>query len=147
MSSSRVLKIKTYVVLFLMVSVGTFGNLLLDKGMKAAGTVTLASKTAVLRSTFAILTSGDIWFGIAFMLAFMICHMLVLSWADYSFVMPFSAISYALVPLFGHFWLGEVVHPLRWAGIGLIVCGVFLVSRTPPRTVPLHEGPFPAEVA
>ena len=31
----------------------------------------------------------------------MVCHMLVLSWADYSFVMPFSAIAYALVPLLG----------------------------------------------
>jgi len=58
----------------------------------------------------------------------------VLSWADYSFVMPFSAITYALVPLLGFFWLHEEVSPARWAGIALIMFGVFLISRTPPST-------------
>ena len=68
------------------------------------------------------------------MLAFMVCHMLVLSWADYSFVMPFSAIAYALVPLLGYLFLGEQVSAARWIGIVLIVLGVFLINRTPPRT-------------
>jgi uncharacterized membrane protein len=58
----------------------------------------------------------------------------VLSWADYSFVMPFSAITYALVPVLGYIWLGENVPVARRIGILLIVFGVFLVSRTPPRT-------------
>jgi drug/metabolite transporter (DMT)-like permease len=69
------------------------------------------------------------------MLLFMVCHMLVLSWADYSFVMLFSAITYALVPVLGYIWLGEYVPPARRIGIVLIVFGVFLVSRTPPRTI------------
>jgi drug/metabolite transporter (DMT)-like permease len=34
----------------------------------------------------------------------------------------------------GHVWLGEAVPPLRSVGIALIVFGVVLVSRTPPRT-------------
>jgi drug/metabolite transporter (DMT)-like permease len=135
MRSSRTLKLKTYIVLFLMVSLGTVGNLALDKGMKDAGAVGLSSRAAITRSLVQVLTSGEIWLGIAFMLAFMICQMLVLSWADYSFVMPFLAISYALVPLFGYLWLRETVHPARWGGIGLIVFGLFLVSRTPPSTI------------
>ena len=80
------------------------------------------------------ITSGTIWLGIGCMLLFMICHMLVLSWADYSFVMPFSAVTYALVPVLGYIWLGEYVPVPRRIGILLIVFGVFLVSRTPPRT-------------
>ena len=60
--------------------------------------------------------------------------MLVLSWADYSFVMPFSAIAYALVPLLGYLWLGEIVPGTRWVGITLIVFGVCLISRTLPST-------------
>lgn len=134
MHSSRTLTIKTYVVLFLMVSVGTVGNVILDKGMKDAGTLDISSRSAIASGLWQILTSTEIWLGIAFMLAFMICHMLVLSWADFSFVMPFSAVSYALVPLAGYFWLGETVHRARWVGIVLIVLGVILVSRTPPRT-------------
>lgn len=136
MQSSRTLKTKTYVVLFLMVSVGTLGNVALDKGMKDAGTVDISSRAAIQHSLLQILISREIWLGIALMLAFMICHMLVLSWADFSFVMPFSAVSYALVPLAGYLWLGETVHTARWVGIALIVLGVLLVSRTPPRTSP-----------
>ena len=144
MHSSRTLKTKTYVVLFLMVSVGTIGNVALDKVMKGAGTVDLSSRAAIARGLVQILTNREIWLGIALMLAFMICHMLVLSWADFSFVMPFSAVSYALVPLAGYFWLGETVHPARWAGIALIVLGVLLVSRTPPRTTLPHTGEAPS---
>jgi uncharacterized membrane protein len=143
MHSSQTLRTKTYVVLFLMVSVGTLGNVALDKGMKDAGAIDLSSRAAVAKGLVQILLSRDIWIGIALMIAFMICHMLVLSWADFSFVMPFSAVSYALVPLAGYLWLGETVHPARWAGIALIVLGVLLVSRTPPRTTSLTVGSAP----
>jgi uncharacterized membrane protein len=139
MQSSRTLRTKTYVVLFLMVSVGTLGNVALDKGMKDVGTVDISSRATILKSLLQILGSRDIWLGISLMLAFMICHMLVLSWADFSFVMPFSAVSYALVPLAGYLWLDEKVHPSRWVGIALIVLGVLLVSRTPPRTGPVES--------
>ena len=75
------------------------------------------------------------------MLGFMVCHMLVLSWADYSFVMPFSAIAYALVPLLAYLFLHEQVSTARWIGIVLIVLGVVLINRTPHRTTP--QGTIP----
>ena len=99
---------------------------MLDKGMKEPGAVDISTRTAILQASCRSFTSGTIWFGIALHVAFMICHMLVLSWADYSFVMPFSAISYALVPLLGYLWLARRCSPARWAGIALIVFGVFL---------------------
>jgi uncharacterized membrane protein len=73
-----------------------------------------------------------------------VCHMLVLSWADYSFVMPFSAIAYALVPLLAYLFLHEQVSTARWIGIVLIVLGVVLINRTPHRTTP--EGSVPGTV-
>jgi len=126
-----------------MVSLGSVGNTLLDKGMKDVGSLDLSSAVAVgagLQHTF---SSRTIWFGIVCMMFFMICHMLVLSWADYSFVMPFSAVAYALVPLLGYLWLHEMVPVTRWAGIVLILFGVILVSRTPPRTTKPAESAFP----
>jgi drug/metabolite transporter (DMT)-like permease len=39
-----------------------------------------------------------------------------------------------VVALLGYFVLGEVVTPVRWLGILVISLGVFLVTRTPPRT-------------
>ena len=60
--------------------------------------------------------------------------MLVLSFADYSFVQPASSIAYAVVALLGYMMLGERISPLRWAGIAVICLGVFVVGRTNPRT-------------
>jgi multidrug transporter EmrE-like cation transporter len=133
-SSTRTLKAKTYILLFLMILWGSVGNTILDKGMKTLGPVDFSTRAAVWQGLIHTFTNGTIWLGICCMLLFMVCHMLVLSWADYSFVMLFSAITYALVPLLGYLWLGEYVPIARRFGIVLIVFGVFLVSRTPPRT-------------
>jgi drug/metabolite transporter (DMT)-like permease len=134
MTAPKTHQTKTYVLLFLLVVLGSVGNTILSKGMKDAGDVDIARLSALLASAARVLTSGTIWLGIAMMLAFMVCHMLVLSWADYSFVMPFSAIAYALVPLLGYLFLHEQVSAARWVGIVLIVLGVILINRTPHRT-------------
>src|ERR1700741_1771077 len=127
-------KTKTYVLLFLLVTLGSIGNTILSKGMKDAGDLDISRMASLVAGAERILTSGTIWIGIAMMLAFMVCHMLVLSWADYSFVMPFSAIAYALVPLLGYLFLHEQVSAALWVGIVLIVLGVILINRTPHRT-------------
>jgi uncharacterized membrane protein len=60
--------------------------------------------------------------------------MLVLTWADYSYVQPASSFSYAVVAMLGYFLLGEAVPTLRWIGIFVICAGVFIVGLTHPRT-------------
>ena len=119
-----------------MVLLGSVGNTILSKGMKDAGDLDIAHFSSVMEDAIRVLTSGEIWAGIVMMLGFMVCHMLVLSWADYSFVMPFSAIAYALVPLLAYLFLREQVSAARWIGIVLIVFGVVLINRTPHRTTP-----------
>ena len=104
--------------------------------MKDAGDLDISHLASLAAGAARVLTSGTIWLGIALMLVFMVCHMLVLSWADYSFVMPFSAIAYALVPLLAYLFLHEQVSTARWIGIVLIVLGVVLINRTPHRTTP-----------
>ena len=129
---------KTYVLLFLLVLFGSVGNTILSKGMKDVGDLDISRFSALESGAVRVLSSGTIWMGIALMLMFMVCHMLVLSWADYSFVMPFSAIAYALVPLLGYLFLHEQVSAARWIGILLIFLGVLLINRTPPRTTSLQ---------
>jgi drug/metabolite transporter (DMT)-like permease len=134
MTAPKAHQTKTYVLLFLLVVLGSVGNTILSKGMKDAGDLDISRLSTLAAGAARVLTSGTIWLGIAMMLAFMVCHMLVLSWADYSFVMPFSAIAYALVPLLGYLFLHEQVSAARWIGIVLIVLGVVLINRTPQRT-------------
>jgi drug/metabolite transporter (DMT)-like permease len=85
-----------------------------------------------------IFTTGAVWLGVASLLAFFVANILVLSWADYSFVQPASSMAYGVVALLSVFVLGESVSPLRWLGIGIICLGVFIVGRTHPRTSESH---------
>ena len=60
--------------------------------------------------------------------------MLVLSWADFSYVLPATASMYVVIPLVGHFVLGESVTAVRWMGVALICVGVVFVGQTPANT-------------
>lgn len=134
MKSSRALHIKTFVVLALMIIFGPLGDVLLGKGMKRVGAVTDWSLAGLTRLFGQAFTSGFVWLGISLLLLFFIAYLLVLSWADYSFVQPASALAYVMVALLGYLVLGEVVTSKRWAGVLVICLGVVLVGRTPPRT-------------
>ena len=57
-------------------------------------------------------------------------YLMLLSRADVSKILPMTAFDYIVVAVLAQYLLGEAVTPRRWAGIGLIVVGVFLVSRT-----------------
>jgi drug/metabolite transporter (DMT)-like permease len=132
------LRTKTVVLLVLMVLFGSAGDVLLSKGMKDIGEVSDWSPAALLRTGVEVFTSPTVWLGIAGLALFFVCYLLVLSWADFSFVLPASAASYVLVPLLGFLALDEFVSPLRWAGIALIAAGVAFVGLTPPSTTGAH---------
>ncbi|PYT50915.1 MAG: transporter [Acidobacteria bacterium] len=134
MKDSPGLHLKTYILILLIVFFAPLGNVLLSKGMKGVGSAKNWAPGDIYRIFISTMTSGYIWLGIACLLTFFIAYMLVLTWADYSYVQPASAFSYAVVALLGYFLLGEAVPPLRWAGILIICAGVFIVSRTHPRT-------------
>ena len=112
MSPVRKHRVKTYIFVFLLVLLGSVGNTILSKGMKNVGDVEISHFSALTASLLHIISSGTIWLGISCMLAFFICHMLVLSWADYSFVMPFRR------------W------PMRWCRSS-VFC--FWATASPPR--------------
>lgn len=134
MNDSTRLQIKTYLLILVMVVFGPLGNVLLGKGMKVVASLAAwnaGDLPAIFARTF---SSGMIWLGIASLLTFFVANILVLSWADYSFVQPASSIAYAVVALLSHFILHEVVTPMRWAGVAVICLGVLVISRTPART-------------
>jgi uncharacterized membrane protein len=125
---------KTYALLVPIVFFASIGNVLLGKGMKQVGAVgnwSLASLAGFFLKAF---TNSWIWLGTGSLLLFLISLMVVLSWADYSFVMPASSASYAVATLLSHWLLRELVTPERWAGVTLICLGVALIARTPSRS-------------
>ena len=134
MTPHRSLHLKTYLLIAVMIIAGPLGNVLLGKGMKRINDLTLWPPSQLLHTGLNIFTSALIWSGIASLVTFFMAYMVVLSWADYSFVQPASSLAYGVVALLGYLMLGERVSPLRWTGIAIICLGVFVVGRTNPRT-------------
>ena len=134
MAANKRLRVKTIIVMLLMILFGSVGNLLLGKGMHDLGEVKFSSMRSVGTAFSQVVSSGTIWLGILLLLSFFVCYLLVLSWADYSYVLPSSSIGLALVTLLAYAVLRETVTPTRWAGVAVICVGVFLVGRTAPST-------------
>jgi uncharacterized membrane protein len=138
MSNERKLRVKTLVTVFVMVVCATTGDSLMKHGMTQIGPVSL-TQAGIIHGLSSAMSSGTIWLAILFLIGFMLSNMTVLSWADYSYVMPASAMGYAAVTLVGVVALGETVSPRRWLGVGLICVGVFLVGQTRPQTTAVME--------
>lgn len=115
-----------------MVFASSVGDIFLRQGMeRIAVRLDLASLGAAFAQTVA---SGLIWLGIACLLTSFVIYLMLLSWADYSYVLPASSFGYGVVALLAVLVLGESVTPGRWLGVALICLGVGLVGRTEPRT-------------
>jgi drug/metabolite transporter (DMT)-like permease len=126
---------RTYSLIGFVVFFSSLGNVLLSKGMKEIGEISSYSPSVLFSVFLKTFSSPMIWLGIASLLVFFVCYLLLLSWADFSFVQPVCAIGYAGVAILSYFLLGEIISPMRWVGVLFICGGVALVSGTEPRTV------------
>ena len=134
MTSQKNTRRKTYVFLAQMVFFNSIGDTMLSRGMKKVGEVHYTSLAGLGHTLVVVLRTPSIWIGIGSLLSFFVCYMLLLSWADFSFVMPATAANFAIVPVFGALLLHERVSFTRWIGVAIICLGVLLVSRTPVST-------------
>ena len=138
MATEGRLRLKTLVMVCAMVLCANAGDLLLKRGMQQIGAVEL-SLQGIAHAFLMTVTNGTLWLGIFFLCGFMLSYMTVLSWADYSYVMPAGAFGYALLTFFAVIFLHEAVSPRRWVGVALICVGVLLVGQTKPRTTAVSQ--------
>src|SRR5438552_10774172 len=80
------LHLKTNILILFIVLFAPLGNVLLSKGMKRIGSAKNWVPGDIFHILLKIVTSGYIWLGIACLLIFFVAYMLVLTWADYSYV-------------------------------------------------------------
>lgn len=80
---------------------------------------------------------ADPWIiaGICFLIGFFCTYITALSWADLTYVLPATAISYVLMALLAKVLLHESVTLAHWLGIVLITAGVGFVATGPALTV------------
>jgi len=117
------------------IALNVSGNYLLDIGMRRRQIVSLSPLDYVQAFT-------NVWVitGVLLLMGWMICQLSLLSWADLTYVLPVTSVSYIVLTVLGAFALSEHVSTSRWAGVCLIVLGVIVVGRTRPSTSPRdHE--------
>jgi hypothetical protein len=128
------LRLKTYTLILMLVCFGPVGDLLMSKGMRGIGTAPSWAPEALVHYGMRVFTSPLVWFGTLAMVGFFVSYSTVLSWADYSYVQPASALTYGIVALLGKYVLGESVTALRSIGIVIVCAGVVIIGHTSPNT-------------
>jgi drug/metabolite transporter (DMT)-like permease len=121
---------KTMIVMFLAVSAGTVGDILLAKGMKEMGDISAMNLRGILDAAIRALTNPKLIFGTSMLAVFFFLWLAVLSWEDLSVALPMQALNYVLVAFLSQYFLGEVVSPLRWAGTVLVCVGVMMITKS-----------------
>lgn len=117
---------RTALFLAIVVFSGTGGEICVTHAMKRIGEVKSFAPRALLRVLQRAFRMGWMWLGIALMALSFYAFLALLSWAPVSFVIPASALSYAVGALGAKFFLGERVSGSRWAGVLLVCVGVAL---------------------
>lgn len=130
---------RKYLVLAGITVFSTLGDSLLAHGMKQIGAVSLHEIPHLLL----VILNPYVAAGILLLLAFFASYMSALSWADLTYVLPATSISYVLVALIAYFRFHESISPLRWLGIALITAGVGFVAAGPSLTS--HKSKVPRE--
>jgi len=129
------LLLKTRILTVIVVLTQVVGDYFLTYGMKQVGSMVGRGPLEY------ILALANPWvaLGVSLLILWLFSHMVLLSWADLSYVLPVTSIGYVLVALTGHIFLHESVSAGRWCGVFLIVAGVIVVGRTSPSTVKKEE--------
>jgi drug/metabolite transporter (DMT)-like permease len=121
---------KTLAIMFLAVTAGTIGDLLLAKGMKELGDLSAMNMRGIFNVALQALTSPKLVIGTAMLAIFFFLWLAVLSWEDLSVALPMQALNYVIVAFLSQYFLGEVVSPLRWGGTILVCIGVMMITKS-----------------
>jgi transporter family protein len=119
---------KTAIMIAIIVLADSTGDVLLKKGMMQVGevsTIRLRGLSVIARK---VLRNKNFLSAIFFITLTFLSFLLVLSWADLSFVFPATSLIYVVGTLGAQFILKETVTLQRWAGTLLVCLGVALTS-------------------
>jgi drug/metabolite transporter (DMT)-like permease len=114
---------KTRLFAAIVILSNTLGNFFIARGMRGLA----VPADSALHMVLAIFTPW-VALGIALLILWLLSRMVLLSWADLSYVLPVTSLGYVANALMGHFFLGEHITPARWSGTLLIVAGTVMVG-------------------
>lgn len=117
-----------FALLMTAVVMNTAAQLLLKAGTNALGVLTLNVDYGG-RTLGRIATQPHFIGGVVIYMASLVLWILGLSRVPVSVAYPLLSLGYVLNAIAAHYLFGESLGVVRWAGIGFILLGVWLVAR------------------
>ena len=117
-------KLRVLLIMFLAVAAVSLGEALLSRGMKQSNTV-IGGLWAQLRG---VVGNRYVLMGTVLLILYFLLTSLAMRWADLSFVLPLTALSFVIDAFLARYYLAENVTPIRWVGAAIIAFGVCLVG-------------------
>lgn len=127
---------RTFLVLFFASLSGAVAESLFSYGMRSFGEMDWSNPSRWLDLLLVVPRNRHVLAGVVFAAGFFFLYLTALSWADLSYAMPITALSYIFAAIIAKVFLGEQVSWQRWVGTALIVAGIAMVvlegrQRTP----------------
>jgi drug/metabolite transporter (DMT)-like permease len=104
------------------------GQILVRRGMQQLGPLESWAPRQLLAYFWHALTNPWVAGGTVGNALFYFLFLAVLSWSEVTVALPLTALEYAFAAALSIIFLKEVVPPLRWAGIALVIAGVALIG-------------------
>lgn len=121
---------KVWLALIVLVLSDVTGSLCFTRGMKQVG----APKTLQIQELWSLLSRALmaplLSVGVFFLAVQFLLYVVLLSWADLSFVLPATALTDPVNVLGSRLILKEKVTATRWVGVLIICVGVYLITES-----------------
>lgn len=112
------------------VMLNAFAQLLLKAGARSVGHFSFASANELWNASLKLATSLPIIGGLACYVISVVVWIMALSRVEVSVAYPMLSIGYVVNAGLAWWLFGEAVSPMRLAGIGVIIIGVYLVAKS-----------------
>jgi drug/metabolite transporter (DMT)-like permease len=119
--------VREFLLLMMVVFLGTGGELCMTRGMRTIGEVNEFRPAALARFVGRALLTRWMWIGLAMMTVAFFALLAMLSTDNVSFVVPVTALNYAVGAAGASLFLGERISKQRWLGVLVVCIGVTVV--------------------
>jgi len=119
---------KTTLMLAIVILTGALGDVCIAKGMRRVGAISTVRLRALATLGTRVLCNGAFLLGLLCMASSFFAFLALLSWADLSFIVPATSLSFIVATLGAKWFLQERITRLRWIGTLLVCLGVALLS-------------------
>ncbi|HWF61010.1 MAG TPA: EamA family transporter [Nitrospira sp.] len=120
--------LKVLIAMTIAAAAAAVGQIFVRQGMQQVGALEQYAPLAVMGYFGQALLNPYVVIGTLLNGVFYFLFLAALSWTDVTVVLPMTALEFGIAAILAVLLLNEVVPTMRWAGIALVIVGVFLIA-------------------